>query len=154
MRPKEIIIERFLLGGISTKTSNKNEENFDTAKIPVLWNDFFCKNIFENIPLKKEKSKIIAAYTNYKSDHNDEYKLIIGTEVLEKNTNAKFDYHNTESGKYLSFNIQGKFPEAIISGWKDVWAYFDNNNEIQRAYTTDFEEYLSENEVNIKISIK
>lgn len=154
MNPNEITIKNFLIAGISTITSNKNEENFATAKIPLLWSDFIHKNVFENIPLKNEKSKIIAAYTNYKSDHNDEYSLIIGTEVLDKKGSEKFDYHIIEASKYLSFKIQGKFPEAVISGWKEVWSYFANNKEIQRAYTTDFEEYISENELNINIAIK
>lgn len=153
MEPKKIILEEKLVSGISVKTSNQAETNTETAKISGLWNDFIGKNIFEKISFKTENAKILAVYSDYESDHNGRYTLLVGTEVI-KPEEDNFAFCKIEKGEYLSFHIKGQFPGAIMEGWKKVWEYFETNKEIQRLYTSDFEEYLSEDEMNINIAVK
>ncbi|MFA8344455.1 MAG: GyrI-like domain-containing protein, partial [Rhodothermaceae bacterium] len=101
----------------------------------------------------KENSPVIGLYSEYESDHNGEYTLIVGAEVNETEED-NFTFGKIVKGEYLSFNIKGDFPQAIIQGWTDIYRYFENNKKVERTFTSDFEEYLSENELNINIAIK
>ncbi len=58
-------------------------------------------------------------------------------------------------GKYMVFKGSGEVPQVVIDTWGKIWAYFsDNTAEHQRAYTTDFELYKTQNEVEIYIAVK
>jgi len=59
-----------------------------------------------------------------------------------------------ENKKYLVFTKQGELPEVCTELWEEIWDYFANNSEYERAYTIDFEKYSKENLIDIYISIK
>ena len=42
----------------------------------------------------------------------------------------------------------------IIQTWQNIWAYFEQNPDIRRAYQTDFEAYLGAGELSIYIGIQ
>ena len=44
-------------------------------------------------------------------------------------------------------------PKVVIDTWKDIWEYF-STSDAERKYSTDFELYKSEDEVEIYIAIK
>ena len=154
METVKVKLKQKFVSGISVITNNKDEADSEKAKIPGLWNDFMYKNLFEKIPGKTQESNVIAVYTNYVSDHTDNYKILIGAEVKENSELKEFSKVCLQKGNYLKFNIKGKFPEAIINAWGEIWNYFEKNKEVKRAFTSDFEEYLSEDELNIYISVK
>ena len=154
MEPVKIKLEKKYVTGISAVTNNKNESDFENAKIPGLWNDFMYKNLYDKIPGKTPESRVYAVYTNYISDHNDDYKIIVGAEVKDGSEPGEFGKVCLDDGDYYKFNVAGKFPEAIIKAWGDIWNYFEKNKDVKRAYSSDFEEYISEEELNIYISVR
>ena len=58
-------------------------------------------------------------------------------------------------GKYMVFNGKGKIQQLVIDTWLKIWDFFSADDaEFQRAYTTDFEFYKRENEIEIYIAVK
>ena len=143
-------IDKFYVAGITTRTNNKNEFNEETALIPALWQKYVDDNI-ENKTFNKSKNMAMyGLYNKYEKDMNADYDYTIGVEVT-KPKNAI----TVERDKYLIFNKIGDFPDVVIETWKDVWGYFDSENcKHKRTYNIDFEKYISENEVEIYISIE
>ena len=56
--------------------------------------------------------------------------------------------------KYLVFKKKGELPDVCSELWEEIWDYFANNSEYERAYAVDFEKYSKENLIEIYISIK
>jgi predicted transcriptional regulator YdeE len=138
--------------GVETRTSNSVEANPQTAKIPALWQKFF--QVEEKIPNRKNADTMLGTYTNYESDHNGEYSLIVSSEVSSLD-----DIPNKMVGiaiptaRYLVFTAEGQMPAALIETWAQIWQYFSANPEYQRAYTTDFELHDKNNESRAEVYI-
>jgi predicted transcriptional regulator YdeE len=52
--------------GVEARTSNRDEANIHTGKIPALWQKFF--QIEASISNRKSTNTILGTYTNYESD--------------------------------------------------------------------------------------
>lgn len=146
-------IKSFTVHGLSVRTKNVNEMQPATAKIGPLWGDFF-QHI---IPKLKEGALSYGVYSQYESDFNGEFTVLAGADsasVIDVADREGLDSVVIASGTYLVFSKKGVMPQAVIEAWGDVWKYFsDENCAHQRAYTTDFESYVSMDEVNIYIAI-
>ena len=91
-------------------------------------------------------------YHNYASDANGDFDVTVGADVLEVTEEMK--EVTLEEGRYLMFPVKGELPQAIIDTWQHVWAYFDDPSiDERRAYETDFEKYISEDEVEVYIGV-
>ncbi|OEH45488.1 hypothetical protein lpari_03539 [Legionella parisiensis] len=44
-------------------------------------------------------------------------------------------------------------PETIIKTWQAVWSFFDTQSNISRAYETDFEVYMGQEQCAIYIGV-
>lgn len=122
--------------GISVRTTN---ENWRSAQdIGALWEQFYTENIFDKIPCKISND-ILAIYTDYKSNYQEEYTTIIGCEVSEINEipvgciAREFCAEN-----FKTFIAKGQMPEAIVGVWTEIWA---QDKTLDRKYTYDFERY-------------
>lgn len=151
-----IEIKGFTVHGLSVRTKNANEMAPATAKIALLWGDFY-QHI---IPKLKEASLSYGVYSHYESDFNGEFTVLAGADsasVVAAADREGLDSVVIASGTYLVFSKKGAMPQAVIEAWGDVWAYFsDKDCPHQRAYTADFEQYrsISEmSEVDIYIAI-
>ena len=142
-------IENLMLSGLSTITNNKNEKEPETAKIMQLWQDYEDKNILGATFNKSKKFDMYGVYSDYVSDVNGDFKVTVAVEVT-KPKNAIV----IKKQRYLVFKKNGELPDIVIDCWKDIWEYFENKPEYERAYTIDFEKYSKENEIEIYISIK
>jgi len=145
-------IEEKLIYGVSTRTKNSNEMNPETAKIAPLWQKF--DNLVEVDYRGGER--VYGIYYNYESDANGEFNVLAGYETL----NDKLDTVTIAKGKYLVFDktFEGTDNttriQAIIETWGEIWEYFSNeSSQYKRVYTTDFEYYKNQNEIEIYISI-
>lgn len=155
-------ITGFDVTGISVRTCNQDEMNPDTAKIGTLWQTFFT----QIAPKLTDDAKVYGVYTHYESDHTGMFDVIAGAEIEidtltpnelkdNKATVENVSSINIQSGKYLVFSATGEMPNVVITLWQEVWQYFaDANCPHERAYTTDFEYYKSDNEIDIYIAIK
>ena len=128
--------------GWEVRTTNQDEMNPRTAKIPGLWNRIYKENLTQKIPDPAEPGVTLGAYTRYQSDANGPYSLIVGAEVG--------DVDHVPEGmagivvlaqEYLIFTASGEMPEAVADGWRAVWKYFAADTTLKRAFTTDFERY-------------
>lgn len=144
-------IDSFSVTGFVIRTTNADEVTPSTAKIGRLWARFY-----ENAaPKLNEKSKVYGLYTNYESDFTGAFDVIVCSDTLSPEELANSVKVTIDSGKYMTFYAAGAMPQVVINLWGDVWSYFGSKNCLhERAYTTDFEYYKSDNEVEIFISIK
>ena len=151
MRIEEI--EAKTIYGISTRTKNLNEMNPETAKIGAIWQKF---DITVEVSYK-DGERVYGVYYNYESDANGEFNVMAGYATL----NDELDMVKIEKGRYLVFNKifeptdESTRIQAIIETWGKIWDFFSNeNSQYKRIYTTDFEFYKNQNEIEIYISIE
>ncbi|WP_060982174.1 GyrI-like domain-containing protein [Vibrio splendidus] len=144
------MIEAVKAYGFSVRTTNTNEMDPATAKIGQLWQGFFD----QAFPKLTPDSKVYGVYTNYQSDFTGEFDVIACTSALTDNNFDALVETEIEAGKYLTFSAEGELPQAVIDLWCEVWAYFNAADcPHVRTYTTDFELYKGETEVEISIAI-
>ena len=145
----------FKIIGSSTRTTNK--DNQSAQDLGRLWGQFHSENVFERIP-NKSSSEILSVYTDYKSDHKDEYTTIIGVPVSTLDdipdglTGREFQAEN-----FRKFTAKGEMPDAVVNTWIDIWK---KDKDLGRKYSYDFEVYGDKcrngenSEVDIFVAIK
>lgn len=145
-----IQIEEKRIKGISIRTTNANEMNADTAKIANLYQQFDQQIVVDY----KNGAHVYGIYFDYESDASGEFSVLAGADEIDS---SRVDLQELviPKGNYLVFKGEGEMPQAVINTWMKIWDYFSNDDaEYERAYTTDFEFYKSESEVDIHIAIK
>lgn len=148
-------VKKFTVEGITARTSNLDELNILTAKIPNLWADF-SGSVYASRIVKKGVAcpEVYGVYYEFDGDLNSPYTLMAGIKEQEDST-KRLKTVEIEEGEYLVFTRKGQMPQAVISTWFDIWEYFkDNDKEYERAYKTDFEKYLSSEHVEVYIGVK
>ncbi|OED60175.1 hypothetical protein A165_24810 [Vibrio tasmaniensis ZS-17] len=144
-------IEAVKAYGFSVRTTNTDEIDPAKAKIGQLWQGFFD----QAFPKLTADSKVFGVYTNYQSDFTGEFDVVACTNALTDNNLDALVETEIQAGKYLTFSTEGALPQAVIDLWGEVWAYFnDPDCPHTRTYTTDFEFYKGETEVEISIAIQ
>jgi predicted transcriptional regulator YdeE len=132
----------FTVIGIEIRTNNTKESGPD-GLIGKQWHKFFADNIAAQIPDKLD-SNLYAVYSDYTSDHNDEYSFLIGAKVPEgtaapaglvRKTIPAADYAVVTSG-------EGPVAKVVVAAWQRVWD-MEQRHEFPRprAYKADFELY-------------
>ncbi|EXJ09057.1 GyrI-like domain-containing protein [Nitrincola nitratireducens] len=92
-------------------------------------------------------------YCNYESDFIGEFDVLAGSDELEGD--VAYDSVTIQEGRYLVFEGSRSMPQAVIETWSKIWECFSSSEpEYIRAYTTDFELYKSDSEIQIFIAIK
>ena len=144
----------FKIIGISVRTTNENSQAI--ADLGRLWNQFISENIVEKIP-NKISNDVLAIYTDYKSNFEEEYQTIIGVPVSsidkipEGLIGREFPKEN-----FKKFIAKGEIPESVGKTWMEIW---QNDEELNRKYSYDFEFYGAksqngeESEVEIFIAV-
>lgn len=140
MQPKIITKPGFKIIGIEVRTSNPDEMS-GKGKIGGVWQKFYSEDILSRIPGKRGDA-VVAAYTDYESDGNGPYSLIIGSEVDSLATiPTGLVGHEIPAAQYAVFTSdRGAIPGIIFDVWKKIWDY----KGAPRAYQTDFEVYGKE----------
>lgn len=136
--------------GIAIRTKNKdNQAQKDLGK---LWTQFFEEKIAEKIP-NKISTEIFAIYTDYKSDHTEEYTALIGMPVssLEEIPDGLIG-REFEPEKFEIVTARGEMPKAVATTWAQIW---QNDDNLDRKYSYDFEVYgeKSQQEENSEVDI-
>ncbi len=155
--PEHVILEPFLVAGISARTNNAAEMDAQSAQIPLLWALFVADAIANDIVNKTPNSPTYGVYHRYASDANGDYTLTVGVGVASTALTAEDVGVETiaiAGGDYLIFHSASDAPEHIIQTWQTIWAYFAQHPEIKRAYHTDFEAYLGAGRASIYIGIQ
>ena len=145
---QKVEVQAKTVTGLQIRTKNADEMNPETQKIAPLWGRFYS----EVLPTLSEGATLYGVYHNYESDAQGEFDVLVGADSLEETEEMKSVA--LQAGKYLMFPVKGELPQAIIDTWIQVWAYFEDPSiDERRAYETDFERYISENEVEIYIGV-
>lgn len=127
-------VEKFYVVGIATRTINENGKS--AQDIEVLWQTFWNENISDRIA-NKLSQEIYAVYTNYESDHTQEYDTIVGYAVSSiENIPDGLTGITIEETTYQKITSSGKMPEAIFNTWLKIWA--DEELNKRRTYRADF----------------
>ncbi|WP_299801353.1 effector binding domain-containing protein [uncultured Maribacter sp.] len=126
------IIQKFNVIGISVRTTNENGQS--AKDIEALWVKFWGEEIQKQIP-NKVNDDIYAVYTDYETDFNGPYTLIIGLPVSSLgNIPEDFVCITIERDMYEKFVSKGKMPEAVLATWMEIW----QNIDLKRTYNNDF----------------
>jgi len=155
MTPSIVTTDEKKIIGVETRTSNAAEANPPMAKIPTLWQQFF--QIAGSIPHRTDSNIVLAAYTNYESDHTGEYSLIVSSEVSSLDDVPKgMVVVRLPAAKYMKFVAEGQMPQELIKTWRRIWEFFSTKGTYERAYTTDYERHDMRHgsQVEVYIAIK
>jgi predicted transcriptional regulator YdeE len=152
MQPEKVQVESFVVAGIQTRTTNTQEMNPLTAKIPTLWGRFMSEGHYNRIPQVVADSPVYGVYADFESDANGPYSLIAGRAVSAASSETASA--TIAAGTYLKFAASGPRPQVVISTWMAIWQYFQANPQTQRAYVSDFERYESTEGIEIYIGIQ
>jgi predicted transcriptional regulator YdeE len=138
--PKIVELDGFILIGIEARTNNTESGR---AAISEQWGRFFKEGIFDRIPNKLDSS-IYALYTDYESNRDGEFSLVIGGKAdaaavappgMVKKSILKQKYAVLTSS-------QGPVAKVVPEAWKQVWNLEDRSGlGGPRSYALDFELY-------------
>jgi predicted transcriptional regulator YdeE len=146
MSPKIVELDGFTLIGIEARTSNSNGKSNQVSGRAVIseqWERFFKEGVFDRIPNKLDPS-IYGLYTDYESNRDGEFSLVIGARVSDaalappgmvKKSVPKGNYAVLTSAK-------GPVAKVVPEAWKQVWNLEDSSGlGGPRTYRADFEVY-------------
>lgn len=133
--------EGFIFAGIRTRSNNALEAT-PSRKIPIMWSNYFSKQMASQIPNQVNPQLTIALYSDYESDVNGDYDFSIGTIVKNKeHLPGELAIKTVPDSTYAVFTTQvGKMTEIVPMAWFDIWNWFETTG-VERTYTGDFELY-------------
>ena len=141
--PQIVSQESFQVVGITASTNNKKESGPD-AIIGKLWQHFISEGVLNRIPDKVDQS-ILAVYTDYATDANGQYTLVLGAKVRpipNPSLPPGMVVKTVPAGRYALFTTQrGPVAKVVVATWKQIWSYYQSPSNGQRAYGADFELY-------------
>ncbi len=114
-----------------------------------LWHKFMEKGICSSIE-NKANEYCIGLYSDYDLN-NMTYDVTVGVEVTEVN-NTELTVKTIPAGRYALFRIKGDVVKDVSEAWEKIWRM-----SLNRSFTGDFEEYISNNngisEINIYVAL-
>ena len=151
MSPEIKQFQSFKVQGLQVRTTNAAEQTPE-AKIGALWQRYFST---PGIAM----SEIYGVYSGYESDWTAAFDVMAGSAAAGAVSKADQVTVQIQGGQYLVFTSKGVMPQAVITAWMQVWQYFaaprsQEANHWQRCYATDFEQYVSADEVAVCIGVK
>ena len=153
--PRRVHTNELKIIGFEIRTTNREEANPATARIPGLWQRVLQENAVEKIPNRKTGGSLMGIYTKYESDFSGPYSLIVGVEVSSlKTIPPAMTGLKIPAGRYLVFSARGSMPQALIGTWGTIWKYFSDTPAPRRAFTFDYEVHTGSDRADIFISIK
>lgn len=138
MREYEVVtLEAKQVVGLQARTSNLSPDT--PMVIGGLWNTFYGKNIYQQIEPKKSPYAL-GIYSGYESDAMGAYDITVACEVKDAVKLPEGTVSFTiPAGKYARFRVEGDVQKDVAKLWEEIWKM-----DLPRAYTYDFEEYLTE----------
>ena len=128
---------------IETERTNNFTDPAIQAKITGLWE----KNS-EAVKKAAEKGTVIACvYHEYESNYQGDYAVSLCFEGTEQ---ADFD---TDKFTWKKYPIDRRDAQGILTTWRQIWSE-EENQQLQRKYSFDFEQYAPDGEVAIFIAIE
>ena len=98
-----------------------------------LWNRFRDEDILVRI-VNRADARIVAVYSDYRSDRNGLYTYTLGAKVTStKDVPPGMVVRKVEAGNYAMFTSNGQAVSQLVVGlWKNIWS-LEDAREIHRA---------------------
>ena len=129
--------------GFTARTSNEDPQM--GAIIGGLWKQLYTPENTEKIQ-NRVNAYAIGLYSDYDKEG---YQVTAGFEVSDAESGNGFTVKTIPAGRYAKFSVHGDMIEAVANSWKEIW-----ETSLDRTFTGDFEEYLSQEDIDIYIAIK
>ena len=129
--------------GFAARTSNEDPQM--GAIIGGLWKQLYTPENTEKIQ-NRVNAYAIGLYSDYDKEGS---QVTTGFEVSDAESGNGFAVKNIPAGRYAKFSVHGDMIEAVANYWKEIW-----ETPLDRTFTGDFEEYLSQEDIDIYIAIK
>lgn len=136
-----VTLNEKVLVGISATTGN-SDPNMSNI-IGGLWERLYQSGVNTTIR-NKVNSYAIGLYSDYSADG---YCVTVGNEV-SKAENPEITTKIIPAGTYAKFSVHGHIKHAVAKAWNEIWSM-----DLNRSFTGDFEEYLSNDVENCDIAI-
>lgn len=149
---KTVEIHGLTVQGLRVRTCNADEMQPETARIGPLWANFAS----QIAPHMAPGAQAYGVYHHYESDVHGAFDVLAGASALRPQLGAASTLACVDmaSGLYLVFDASGKPPQAVVEAWETVWRYFaDASCPYRRMYTTDFERYGPNGEIEVFIAV-
>ncbi len=148
-------MDRIVISGINTRTSNEQEDSPETEQLPNLWRRFYEEELPKIIPNQTANFAVYGVYSGFDKGAGGDFTATVGVEIRsDLKENMAFPVVVIEGGRYLEFNVKGPMPDSVLNKWKEIWDFFAKTTDYQRAYTADFDVYKAQDEVDIYVSIQ
>ncbi|MDW3193413.1 MAG: GyrI-like domain-containing protein [Cytophagales bacterium] len=129
---KSQTVSTFKVVGVATRIANV--EGNSVEEVEALWGKFWGNDIRNKVP-NRLGEEFYAVSTDYASDYQGPYTLIIGVAVESfDDVPEGLEAIIIESDTYEKFVSKGKMPDAILRTWFEIW----EDKSLTRAYRTDF----------------
>lgn len=140
---KVVQLEEKIIVGVSALTGNSDPDMGEIIR--GLWIELYQGGVSSMIK-NKSNQYAIGLYSDYTSD---QYCVTVGNEVTRAE-NPDLTVKIIPAGKYAKFSVHGHMEKAVANVWGEIWQM-----DLDRSFTGDFEEYLSDdiNDCNIDIYI-
>lgn len=129
--------------GFAARTSNEDPQM--GAIIGDLWKQLYTPENTEKIQ-NRVNAYAIGLYSDYDKEG---YQVTAGFEVSDAESGNGFTVKTIPASRYAKFSVHGDMIEAVANSWKEIW-----ETPLDRTFTGDFEEYLSQEDIDIYIAIK
>ena len=129
--------------GFAARTGNEDPQM--GAIIGGLWKQLYTPENTEKIQ-NRVNAYAIGLYSDYDKEG---YQVTAGFEVSDAQSGNGFTVKTIPAGRYAKFSVHGDMIEAVANSWKEIW-----ETPLDRTFTGDFEEYLSQEDIDIYIAIK
>lgn len=106
--------------------------------------------IWQNVHERPEVENMAkyGVYHNYESNYKGDYDLSIATASFPTATKLTV----SEQG-YKIFKVDPSRENGVFEAWQHIWA-LEENGELDRAYTMDYEKYEVDGSIEIYIAVK
>ncbi len=127
-------LDGFTVVGLSVITDNESGAD----AINQIWEDFFEKQIGQQVEDIRENDFIYAVYSDYEGDHTKPYRFTLGYKLKDAQAAVPDGLHTvvTETADYAMLSAAGEQPKALVEAWTAIW-----QSDLDRRFTTDFEIY-------------
>ncbi|PZL75201.1 hypothetical protein CI088_05560 [Enterococcus plantarum] len=120
---------------IKGKKIRTNNHRLD--EIITLWN---------KVPEMQLEGEFFAVYSNYESNFEGDYDLLIGSE------RANFPESSIIfTGQYVAIPVKESSPKGVGQAWQKIWK--DEALEKRRTYLSDAEHYKADGTIAIYLSV-
>lgn len=122
------------------RTNNFNDENV-MQKITAMWEK--ASPVLSNL-----NDHVYGLYYDYESDYKGDYTLCVAVEGKDEPSIVI-----PNNIKYEIFKVDTHDEQGIFNTWNEIWKKEDED-QLKRAYTYDFEKYYPNGNIEIFIAVK